>query len=89
MSTPTTLPPRVVHRRFVKTPLITDTLHLQAYQRGQWVQLAWCDKPSRYWGMNARGNVIAFHYPRAFAGFCAYCAPDKAARERWLRRTAA
>ena len=61
------------HSRFVKTPLITDTLHLQCYVRGQWVQLAWCDKPSRYYGSNGR-IVTAFHYPKGVTGFNSYCA---------------
>ena len=61
------------HSRFVKTPLITDTLALQIYQRGQWVQLAWCQKPSRYYGSNGR-SVVAFHYPRAVSGFNNFCA---------------
>ena len=69
--------PRIRHSRFVKTPIISDTLHLQAYQRGQWVQLAWCDKPSRYFGMNERGNVTAFHYPGAAQRFASYCAAGR------------
>lgn len=73
MSNPASLP-RVHHTRFVKTPVITDTLHLQSYQRGQWVVLAWCaPHKSRYYGMNPRGNVTAFHYPRAAARFAEYC----------------
>lgn len=64
---------RVIHARFVKTPVITDTLQLQAYRRGQWVKLAWCDKPSRYWGMNERGNVTAFHFPSAHSRFVQFC----------------
>ena len=67
------------HTRFVKTPVIADTLHLQAYQRGQWVQLAWCDRPSRFFGMNDRGNVTAFHYPRANKQFAEYSQLRKAA----------
>lgn len=65
------------HNRFVPTPVITDTLHLQCYQRGQWVQLAWCDKPSRYFGINERGNVTAFHYPNAAGRFNSYCAASR------------
>ena len=61
------------HSKFVKTPLITDTLHLQAYKRGQWIQLAWCDKPSRFYGMNERGNVTAFHFPKAHSAFVRFC----------------
>ena len=61
------------HSKFVKTPLITDVLHLQAYKRGQWIQLAWSDKPSRFYGMSASGVVTAFHYPRAVGNFNSYC----------------
>jgi len=86
MNTP---PARVIHNRFVKTPVITDVLHLQSYRKGQWIRLAWADKPSRFHSINPRGNVIAFHYPRAFAGFAAYCAPDKTARAKWLNRCVA
>lgn len=65
------------HTRFVPTPVITDTLALQIYQRGQWIKLAWCDKPSRYFGCNGR-NVTAFHFPRAVSGFNSYCAASRA-----------
>jgi len=61
------------HSKFVKTPLIKDVLHLQCYMRGQWVQLAWSDKPSRFYGMSESGVVTAFHYPRAVSGFNSYC----------------
>ena len=64
------------HFKFVKTPLITDVLHLQAYKRGQWVQFAWSDKPSRFFGMNERGNVVtAFHFPKAHSAFVRFCSP--------------
>lgn len=69
------------HSRFVKTPIIHDTLALQIYQRGQWAQFAWCDKPSRYHGMNERGNVTAFHYPNAAGRFASYCAAGKETKE--------
>lgn len=68
------------HRRFVKTPLIEDVLHLQAYQRGQWVRLAWCDRPSRFYGFRSTGtsyNVTAFHYPNAHGQFVSYCHPER------------
>lgn len=69
------------HTRFVKTPVISDVLHLQTYQRGQWVRLAWCDKPSRFFGIRTNGgsfNVTAFHYPRAHSQFVSYCKPAHA-----------
>lgn len=65
------------HTRFVKTPIITDTLHLQVYQRGQWIRLAWCDKPSRFFGISERGTVTAFHYPRAATNFVSYARAGK------------
>ncbi len=78
MKTPNPMnPSRVIHSRFVKTPLIADTLQLQAYRRGQWVQLAWCDAPSRYYGMNERANVTAFHYPAAHRKFVGYCSAGR------------
>ena len=88
MSFPSSLPaPRVKHTRFVKTPLITDTLHLQAYQTGQWIELAWGGgRKSRFHSMNARGNVIAFHYPRANVQFSAYCAPTKERRREMMMK---
>ena len=63
------------HSRFVKTPIISDTLALCVYQRGQWVKLAWCDKPSRFHSISARGIVTAFHYPNAARRFASYCNP--------------
>ena len=63
------------HSRFVKTPVIHDVLTLCVYQRGQWVKLAWSDKPSRLHSISARGNVIAFHYPNASRKFASYCNP--------------
>ena len=78
--------PRLIHNRFVKTPLITDTLQLQAYRKGQWVELSWLSPhKSRYHGMNERGNVIAFHYPRAGVQFNAYCEPSPARRREIMR----
>lgn len=66
----------IKHTQFVKTPVITDTLALQVYQRGQWVRLAWLDKPSRYYGCNGR-NVTAFHFPRAVSAFNSFCQATK------------
>lgn len=66
------------HTRYVPTPVITDTLHLQLYQRGQWVRLAWCDHPSRLHSVNERGNVTAFHFPGAGSRFNAYVRAQKA-----------
>jgi len=74
------------HSKFVKTPLITDVLHLQAYKRGQWVQLAWSDKPSRYYGMSESGVVTAFHYPRAVSGFNSYCSAENERKVNGLKQ---
>lgn len=74
--------PALRHSRYVKTPLISDVLHLQTYQRGQWIRLAWCDRPSRFYGIRALGasfNVTAFHYPRAHGQFVSYCRPERRA----------
>lgn len=70
------------HARFVKTPVISEVLTLQAYRRGQWIKLAWCDKPSRYYGITVCGssyNVTAFHFPGAHARFVTYCHPERRA----------
>lgn len=61
------------HTRFVKTPVIHDTLTLAVYPRGQWVKLAWCDKPSRFHSIDGRGNAVCFHYPDAARKFASYC----------------
>jgi hypothetical protein len=31
-------------------------------QPGQWIQLAWCDKPSRWAGITPSGTVVVQHY---------------------------
>ena len=79
MNPPTTPAPAIFrHTRFVKTPVVTDVLQLQTFQRGQWVKLAWCDKPSRFHSFKTNGrsySVVAFHYPNAAQGFASYCNP--------------
>lgn len=67
------------HSRFVKTPVIHDVLTLCVYKKGQWVRLAWCDKPSRFHSISPRGNVVAFHYPAAARQFASYCEPSRLA----------
>lgn len=62
---------------YIKTPTITDVSQLKGLQRGQWIQLAWCDKPSRFHSMNDRGNVTAFHFPGAHRRFTSYCNPQR------------
>lgn len=67
------------HTRFIKTPEITDVLQLQILQRGQWVRLAWCDKPSRFHSFKTNGrsySVTAFHYPAASRQFASYCGAE-------------
>ena len=51
-------------------------------QPGQWIQLAWCDKPARWAGITPGGTVVAQHW-EPHACFCdgkwrhrGYC-PDK------------
>jgi hypothetical protein len=77
-STTTPAPAIFRHSRFVKTPVVTDVLQLQTFQRGQWVKLAWCDKPSRFHSFKTNGrsySVVAFHFPNAAQGFASYCNP--------------
>ncbi len=40
---------------------------------GQWIQLAWCDKPSRWVGLTKGGSIWAVHYPYNHAKFLALC----------------
>lgn len=76
MNPPATPAPIRRHTRFVKTPVISDVLTLAVYKKGQWIRLAWCDKPSRFHSINSRGNVVAFHYPAAARQFASYCNPE-------------
>ena len=67
-----------MHARFQKTILITDTQQLvqNPPRRGQWIQLAWCDKPSRFYSVNPRGHVTAFHFPGAARKFNTFHQPE-------------
>lgn len=61
--------------KYVPALVITHTSQLLQYkpQRGQWIKLAWLDKPSRYYGQNGpRGSITAFHYPNANRQFGQY-----------------
>ncbi len=46
------------------------TLKLQC---GQWIQLAWCDKPSRWIGLTKGGSIWAAHYPVKTDRFISMC----------------
>jgi len=64
--------------KFIKTPLITNVQQLKGLRCGQWIQLAWSDKKSRFHHLKeyADGtvvNVTAFHFPSAVSQFNAYC----------------
>lgn len=70
---------------FIKTPVINDVMeiHQKKLKRGQWIQLAWCDKPSRLhdYNYNSLGyiaHVTAFHYPGAHSRFVSYVKATKA-----------
>lgn len=79
MKTPATPSPAIFrHTRFVKTPVVTDVLQLQLFQRGQWIKLAWSDHKSRFHSFKTNGtsySVTAFHYPTASRQFASYCNP--------------
>lgn len=40
-------------------------------RRGQWVQLAWLDKPSRWVGITPHGTMHISHEPGTFPGMVA------------------
>jgi len=42
-------------------------------QCGQWIQLAWCDKPSRWVGLTKSGTLWATHWPNKTDQFVALC----------------
>ena len=67
--------------KYLPTVLITSTEQLLngSYQSGQWIQLAWCEKPSRFHSATAR-NVKAFHYPVGVSGFNSFCSACKPAK---------
>jgi hypothetical protein len=46
------------------------TLKLQC---GQWIQLAWCDKPSRWVGLTKGRTLWAVHYPVKKDQFVTLC----------------
>lgn len=64
--------------KFTKAPVISDVRQLRGLPKGQWIQLAWCDRPSRFHHMDDRGNVTAFHFPRAGGKFQSYERSTKA-----------
>jgi len=79
-------PPRVT--RYQPT-IFVDNLTLDRIERGwlklqpgQWIQLAWCDKPARWAGISSSGTLVVQHW-EPHACFCegtwryrGYC-PDK------------
>ena len=59
--------------RFQKTLHVTDCAQLikNPPQCGQWIQLAWCDKPSRFHHVTGT-HITAFHFPGAVSSFNSY-----------------
>lgn len=57
--------------RYIKTPIITCTSQLVGLQRGQWVKLAWADKPSRLFNYKPEHQWLT-HWPHngAFNEVC-------------------
>ncbi len=55
--------------KYQSTVFIDNEKHTQLYngtlklQCGQWIQLAWCDKPSRWVGLTKGRTLWAVHYP--------------------------
>lgn len=66
--------------KYQKTILITNSAQLVTNppQCGQWIQLAWCDKPSRFHHVTGH-NVTAFHFPGAVSQFNRYARSAKIA----------
>jgi hypothetical protein len=62
---------------YIPTPVITDCRQLAPLKSGQWVRLAWCDKPSRLvkW---TDAHVTAFHHPKASTQYVDYVTTVKA-----------
>ena len=62
---------------YIPTPVITDTRQLAPLKSGQWIQLAWSEKPSRFvkW---TNAHVTAFHYPSAAKRYYQYVTGVKA-----------
>lgn len=64
--------------KYQKTLVITNTQQLTQNppQCGQWIQLAWLDKPSRFHHTTGH-NVTAFHFPGAVSQFNSYSQAGK------------
>ena len=66
--------------KYQSTVLIDNEKHTQLYegtlklQCGQWIQLAWCDKPSRWVGLTKGRTLWAVHYPVKADQFKTLCA---------------
>ena len=65
--------------KFQKTMHLDDS-HLELIRagmmtipKGQWVMLAWCDKPSRWVGVRKGGSLWACHYPVNMSQFKTMC----------------
>lgn len=63
--------------QFVKMPIIHNVSQIPALKlrRGQWIKLAWCDRPSRFLNVELAQDgrtvryVGAIHFPRAATYF--------------------
>ena len=56
------------NEKYIK--ILAGELKLQC---GQWIQLAWCDKPSRWVGLTKAKSVWAVHYPINMSQFKSMC----------------
>lgn len=65
--------------KYIPTLTITNTaqLHALPLQKGQWIRLAWLDKPSRFHSAS-RHSVTAFHFPHAVSQFNSFCSFKRA-----------
>ena len=65
--------------RYQPTIIINNDLYTKIesgevkLQCGQWIRLAWCDKPSRWVGLTLGQSLWAVHYPIRMNKFKALC----------------
>lgn len=65
--------------KFQPTILIDNDLYTKIesgevkLQCGQWIQLEWCDKPSRWVGLTKAKTLWAVHYPVTMKQFSTLC----------------
>lgn len=65
--------------KFQPTILVDNELYIKIQngevklQCGQWIRLAWCDRPSRWVGLTKARSLWAVHYPVKMSQFKTLC----------------